>query len=129
MAMEEHEIQEHNQKGKGLAWVASVLVSLCSVWMCVILARSTGIFGELFKGLGVEPPSATRFLVATYSWLYPIVFIGSAILVIAKEFMLRDVQRRLAVTVIIFVVAMSSAGLAQYLLSEPLLDLVQKLNK
>jgi hypothetical protein len=129
MAMEEHEIQEHNQKGKGLAWVASVLVSLCSVWMCVILARSTGIFGELFKGLGVEPPSATRFLVATYSWLYPIVFIGSAILVIAKEFMLRDVQRRLAVTVIIFVVAMSSAGLAQYLLSVPLLDLVQKLNK
>jgi hypothetical protein len=127
--MEERKIQEHSQKGKGLAWLASVLVSLCSVWMCVTLARSTKIFGELFKGLGVEPPSATRFLVATYSWLYPIVFIGSAILVIAKEFILRDVQRRLAVTVIIFIVAMSSAGLAQYILNLPLLDLVQKLNK
>jgi type II secretory pathway component PulF len=127
--MEKFEIEKNSQKGNGFAWVASLLVSLCCIYVCVILTRSTGIFTGLFKDLGVELPLATRFLVATYSWLYPLLFVGAAVLVIAKEFVLRDIQRRLATTVIIFVVAVSSVGLVQYVLNMPLLDLVRKLSQ
>lgn len=84
---------------------------------------------ELFKNIGVELPQATRLLIATYSWLYPLLFGGAAALVVAKEFVLRDVRHRLAVTLIIFVAAVFSAGLVQKVLYLPLLDLVQKLNQ
>jgi type II secretory pathway component PulF len=127
--MERHEIQENSQQGKGLAWVAALLVSLCCICTCVFLLRSTGIFRELFKGLGVELPLTTRLLIATYSWLYPLLFVGAAVLVIAKEFALRDVRSKLAATVIIFVAAVSSAGLVQYVLYLPLLELVKKLSQ
>jgi uncharacterized membrane protein YhaH (DUF805 family) len=127
--MQTQEIRENSQQGKGLAWVAALLVSLCCICTCVFLLRSTGVFAELFKGLGVELPLATRFLITTYSWLYPLLFLGAAVLVIAKEFVLRDVRRRLAATLIIFVAAVSSAGLVQYALYLPLFDLVKKLSQ
>jgi len=129
MGMETHEIQEDSERGKGLAWVAALLVSLCCICACLFLLGSTGIFTELFKGLGVELPAPTRFLIETYSWLYPLLFVGAALLVIAKEFLLRDVRRRLATTVIIFVAAVSWVGLVQYALYLPLLDLVKKLSQ
>ena len=127
--MQTQEIRENSQQGMGLAWVAALLVSLCCICTCVFLLRSTGVFAELFKGLGVELPLATRFLITTYSWLYPLLFLGAAVLVIAKEFVLRDVRRRLAATLIIFVAAVSSAGLVQYALYLPLFDLVKKLSQ
>lgn len=127
--METHQIQENGQQGKGLAWVAALLVSLCCICICVFLLRSTGVFTELFKSIGIELPLATRLLIVTYPWLYPLLFVGAAVLVIAKEFALRDVRRRLAATVIIFAAVVSSAELMQYVLNLPLLDLVQKLNQ
>jgi hypothetical protein len=127
--MEKHEIQQISRKEKGFAWAASLFVSLYCIYTCVILVQSTGIFRELFKGLGVELPPATRFLIATYSWLYPVVFVGAAALVIGKEFVLRDVPRRLAATLIIFVAAVSAVGFVQYALNLPLLELVKKLSQ
>jgi type II secretory pathway component PulF len=127
--METHEIHENGQQGKGLAWVATLLVSVGCLSACILLLRFTGIFTELFKGLGVELPQATRFLIATYSWLYPLVFVGAAALVIAKEFVLSDVRRRLGSTLIIFVAAASAVGLVQYALNLPLLELVKKLSQ
>jgi type II secretory pathway component PulF len=127
--MESFENKVISRKQKGFAWGASLFVSLCCIYVCVILTRSTGIFRGLFKDLGVELPLSTRFLVATYSWLYPLFFVGAAILVIAKDFLLRDMGRRLATTAIIFVIAISSVAMAQYVLNLPLLDLVQKLSQ
>ena len=126
--METHEMQD-SQRGKGLAWVATLLVSLSCICACIFLLLSMGSFTELFKGLGVELPLATRFLIATYSWLFPLLFVGAAVLVIAKEFVLRDVRRRLAATVIIFVATVSWVGLVHYVLYLPLFDLVKKLNQ
>jgi len=127
--MEQREIQIISRKERGFAWVAAIFVSLCCIYICLVLVQSTGIFKELFKGLGVELPLATRFLIATYIWLYPLLFSGAAVLVIAKEFVLRDMRRRLAATAIVFVGAISSVGLVQYVLYLPLLDLVRKLSQ
>src|SRR5437867_12943719 len=100
--MESQEIEAISRKEKGFAWDASTFVSLCCIYACVVLVQSTGIFRELFKGLGVELPLATRFLIATYTWLYPLLYLGAAVLVIAKEFILRDMRLRLATTVVVF---------------------------
>ncbi len=127
--METHEIQENGQGGAGLAWVAALLVSFYCVCAYVFLLRSTEIFIELFGSIGVELPLATKLLIPTYSWLYPLFFVGAAVLVIAKEYVLRDVRHRLTATVIISAGAISLAGLVQYALNLPLRDLVQKLNQ
>ena len=125
--MEEHEIQQSGSQAKWLGWGASTLVSLGCLFACLVLVRSIAIFNTLFQGLGVELPGATRFLLATYVWLFPVFFVGAAILVIAKEFVMRDVRGRLAATLVIFVTAASSVGLAVFVLYLPVLELLRKL--
>jgi type II secretory pathway component PulF len=125
--MEEHEIQPSGGQAKWLGWAASMLVSLDSLFACLVLVRSMGIFSTLFQGLGVELPGATRFLLATYVWLFPVFFVGAAVLVIAKEFVMRDVRGRLAATLLIFVTAASFVGMVVFVLYLPLLELVRKL--
>ena len=83
--MEPHEIHLRDLLGKILSWLLSVLLSLGCVFVSFILSRSTGIFGDLFKELGVDLPLATKFLIASYKWLYPLLFGGAAILLIVKE--------------------------------------------
>jgi type II secretory pathway component PulF len=91
------------------------------------LVRSIEIFNTLFQGLGVQLPGATRFLLVTYVWLFPFLFVGAAILVIAKELVMRDVRGRLAATLVIFVAAASSVGLVVFVLYLPVLELLRKL--
>jgi hypothetical protein len=100
--METPEIQVISGKEKGFAWGATLFVSRCCIFTCVALVQFTGAFRELFRGMGVEIPLTTRFLIATYPWLYPLLYIGAAVLVIAKEFVLRDMRRRLATTGSVF---------------------------
>src|SRR5882724_2624381 len=125
--MEEDEVQPSGGQAKWLGWGASMLVSLGCLFACSVLVRSIGIFNTMFQGLGVELPGATRFLLTTYAWLFPVFFVGAAILVIAKEFVMRDVRGRLAATLVIFVAAASSVGLAVLVLYLPLLELLRKL--
>jgi hypothetical protein len=83
----------------------------------------------MFKGLNVELPLPTNILIANYKWLLPVLFVGSTATVVAKEFLIRDLRRRLAVTVVVFVAAGASATAVYYLLNLPVFDLVQKLNQ
>ena len=127
--MDSHDLQTRNLLGKILTWLLSVLMSLGCVLGCIVLYQSTSIFGNMFKGLGVELPLATKFLIASYTWLYPLLFGGAAMVLIVKEFVVRDTRRRLAVTGFTFLVLMSSLGLVHYVLYLPLFDLVQKLSQ
>jgi uncharacterized membrane protein len=127
--VESHEIQPRNLPGKIHAWLLSVLMSFGCLLVCSALYRSTAIFGDLFKGLGVELPLATKFLIASYSWLYPLFFGAVVILLIAKEFFLHGIRRRLVATGIIFFAVISSLELVHYVLYLPLLDLVQRLSQ
>src|SRR5205085_6415007 len=38
------------------------------------LAAAVPVFAKLFHGLGIPIPFPTRFLVASYSWIFPVVF-------------------------------------------------------
>jgi len=127
--METREIQIVSRKELWFAWGTSVFVSLCCIFICIALVQFTRNFMELFKGIGVELPLATRLLIATYSWLFPLLFVGAAVLVIAKEFVLHKMRHRLATTAVVFLAAISSVGLVQYVLYLPLLDLVKKLSQ
>jgi hypothetical protein len=127
--METREIQIISRKEKGFSWGASVFVSVCCIFTCVTSVQFTGTFTELFKGLEVELPLATRFLIVTYSWLYPLFYIGAGVLVIAKEFVLRNMRHRLVTTAVVFLAAISSVEPVQYILYLPMLDLVKKLSQ
>jgi len=81
----------------------------------------------MFKGLNVELALPTRILIENYKWLLPVLFLGSATIVVVKEFLVSDVRRRLGTTVIVFVAAGTSACIVYYLLNLPVFVLIQKL--
>jgi hypothetical protein len=111
-----------------VAWLGSFDARVSWQLICVPgFGSLDGNLQHIVSGLGVELPGATRFLLATYVWLFPVFFVGAAILVIAKEFVMRDVRGRLAATLVIFVTAASSVGLVVFVLHLPLLELVRKL--
>ena len=102
----------------------------CSYYLLAYgcLALATPSFVKLFEGLGVDLPLPTRFLMATYSWLFPLFFVGAVILTIAKQFVSLDkVRLRIANLILIFV-GVVFAPLVIFVLYLPLLDLVHKLH-
>ncbi|HEX8836483.1 MAG TPA: hypothetical protein VF748_06085 [Candidatus Acidoferrum sp.] len=67
------------------------------------LVRGTSIFAKLFDGLGVAIPFPTRLLIATYWWVYPLIFLGAVILTIFKQFVsLGELRLRIANLFLIF---------------------------
>ena len=50
--------------GKTLAWIIAIFISLGCLFTCFVLLRSIRMFDELFKGLGMELPVATKFLIS-----------------------------------------------------------------
>ena len=91
------------------------------------LAVAAPIFAKLFEELGIEIPFSTRFLMASYWWLYPVVFLGAVILTIVKQFVsLCGARLRVANLSLIFVgvVFIPLAALSYYL---PLFVLIHKL--
>jgi type II secretory pathway component PulF len=104
-------------------------VSLICLSVGFVLSQITPIYRDLFKRLGVELPLTTRFLIANYFWLYPLLFGGLALLAIAKEFWVRGTRRRLSSSGIILLATISSVGVDRFIMYLPLLTLVQKLNQ
>jgi hypothetical protein len=127
--MQREEKSTSRQPGEGFSWVATFIVAMSCLLACLVLVHSTRIFTEMLTNLGVQLPFATRFFLASYRWLLPILFVGSAVAVVAKEFLLRGVARRLGATVIVFLIAASSVGVIVYLLHLPMLELIQKLER
>jgi hypothetical protein len=113
---------------KILAWAFAVFVAAICVETGYALFRSTVIFRTLFQDLGLDLPIATKLLVSNCVWIYPLLFGGGAIFLIAKEFMIAEPKRRLVTSGIVVVVAWALAGSAHYLLNLPMLGLVEKLS-
>jgi type II secretory pathway component PulF len=106
---------------------------LLTLLSCVVIGfgsfQGTPIFRDLYKGLGVDLPLPTKFLLANYAWLYPLFFGGAAILLIVDEFVVREARRRLTATKIIFLASVSSLAVVMFILYLPLFDLILKLNR
>lgn len=93
------------------------------VYLCLASAAPT--FARLFEGLGVALPLPTRFLMASYSWLFPVWFVGSVILTISKQFVSLDKLR--VVNLFLIVVGVALPLLVVLTLYLPSLDLMWKL--
>src|SRR5262245_30986638 len=81
--------------GTILAWTLAIFISLGCLFTCFVLLRSIRMFDEMLKGLGVELPVATKFLITNYVWLFPAFYGGAAVFSLVKELIVRSVPRRL----------------------------------
>jgi hypothetical protein len=124
------QIQEgHPIPGKILAWIIAIFISLGCLFTCFVLLRSIRMFDELFKGVGVELPVATKFLISNYVWIFPAFYGGAAVFSIVKELIVRSVPRRLVTSAAVVVAAVASLGLLHFVLYLPVLNLARKLNQ
>ena len=83
----------------------------------------------MYSSMGVELPLITRFIVANYGWLFPVFFVGTTIVVVAKQFFVRDKWINLCITFITaLVVDLIGSGVVRSLY-RPLFDLMEKFSK
>src|SRR4030095_3322008 len=112
-----------------LAGIIAIFISLGCLFTCFVLLRSIRMFDELFKGLGVELPVATKFLISNYVWIFAAFYGGAAFFSIGKELIVRSVPRRLVTSAAVVVAAVASLGLLHFVLYLPVLNLARKLNQ
>jgi hypothetical protein len=104
-------------------------VACCLYYLLIYrwFALATPIFAKLREGLGIVIPLPTRLLMATYRWVYPVLFVGAAALTIVKQFVpLEKPRLRITNLFLIFagIVFPPLVVLAWYW---PLFDLIWKL--
>ncbi len=131
MATTEPDFQKADQPGRGsvFTWIATVLACAYILWSGTMLYLSTPKFIDMYSSMGVELPLATRIVIATYRFGYPLWFGGATALVIAKQFYVRQKWPNLSITLVaVVMVDIISRGMV-WALYRPLFDLTEKLNK
>lgn len=112
-----------------LSWVLSAFVALQCAVLAAAMVRVIPIFGEILRGMQVELPWPTRFLLATHQWLLPLFFVVLAMFVIGKELAVKRSRHRIVLTGEIFLAAALTPGLVLLVLYLPLFDLIRKLGE
>jgi type II secretory pathway component PulF len=127
--METYQIHSRPQLSAAASWLATVVVAC----LCGVLGLASplfiGPFTELFRGLGVDLPLPTQFLIAINVWLLPLLFAALAVFVILKEFVVRELRRRILLTGSVFLAAIVTAAIVVFILYLPELTLAAKLVK
>jgi len=90
-----------------------------------VLAKVVPIFAELFKGLEVELPFATKILVAHYRWISALFVGGAVILPMVTEFLVSATRRRLIISSSAFAASVVSVGLVVFVLYLPRFELTR----
>ena len=110
-----------------LAWAADLVALIYFAWSYAFLSRHTTAFGAMIEGLGAEPPGPTAFVMAHHGWLYPAMFGGAAILVLAKEVWIHDKRVSAVATFVIALLVLWVSDYCKSVLFLPLLDVIEKL--
>ena len=110
-----------------IAWFASVFSFLYYIWLYATLSRQTEIIIESLPNMSVELPASTRLLILFRFWLYPLLFLGSGILLITKEFFVRDKRLSLIFTLAVAVLVLFVTNSIKDSLFLPFVALVEKL--
>jgi hypothetical protein len=113
--------------GRLLSWFATGTVAFSCMLLTPILIRVIPIYSNMFKGLEVELPWPTRFLLHTYYWLVPMFFVALAVSVIWKECSVRELRLKFLLTARVFIAALITLGLVIFVLYLPVLTLASKL--
>ncbi len=82
---------------------------------------------KLFIGMGVEVPTLARAVLANYTWFYPLFFVGAAVWVAAKEFVVTDKRVSLLLILLTSLAVLLVADGIKHLLTLPLVDLMQRI--
>jgi hypothetical protein len=94
-----------------------------------MLYLSTPKFIDLYSSIGVELPLATRIVIGTYRFGYPLWFGGATALVITKQFFVREKWPNLSISLVAVVIVDIISRTAVWALYRPIFDLTEKLNK
>jgi hypothetical protein len=113
------------RRESAFAWAATVTACLYCVWLAVSLWRHTGAFGAIFRGLGVELPNSTRFVVE-HVWIYPVLFGIVALCVLVKEWIVRDKRMSVMLSFLIMMLGQWAAAIATALYEQPLFEIIRK---
>jgi len=119
----------NERAGRIATWIATIFACVYIVWTGTSLYYSTSVFINMFSSMGVELRASSLFLVASYRWLYPILFGGAAALVVAKQFFVRDKVVSLTITFATTVTVAILSGEIVKALYRPMFDLIEKLNR
>jgi hypothetical protein len=115
--------------GNVSTWTITLLACAYFAFAGISLYYSTGVFINMFNSIGVELPPATKLVIATYHFSFPIVFGGAAALLITKQFFVRQKWVSLSITLgTAFFIGMISNGIYRALY-RPIFDLTEKLSK
>jgi hypothetical protein len=119
-----------SQKPRGfLTWTATILACGYFAWAGIALHRLTGIFAQMYASMGVDLPTSTKIVIASYGAMYPLVFGASIGLVIAKQYWVRDLWLNLCITLSGVVVVELWTKAIMTSLYHPLFALTEKLSK
>lgn len=110
-----------------VSWLFAVACCLYFLFAYGALAKVIPVFGALFNGLGVSLPLPTRLLMATYSWLLPLLAFGAVILTFAKQFFQLDKLQLRIINLILIAIGIVFIPLAIFLLYLPYFVLTLKL--
>jgi hypothetical protein len=113
--------------GRIATWIATIFACVYIVWTGTSLYYSTSVFIKMFSSMGLELHTPALMLIAGYRWLYPILFGGTAALVVAKQFFVREKVISLTITFATTVTVAILSGEIVRALYRPLFDLVEKL--
>ena len=108
------------------AWAATAITCLYCAWLAVVLWRQAGTFGEIFRGMGYQLPTSTRFVVESV-WIYPLLFGILALLTVVKEWMVRDKRLSVILSFLVMMLGHWAADAVTSLYLRPLLEIMHKL--
>jgi hypothetical protein len=120
-SMETLELQPNHKPEIALARTLAVFVSLGCLTSSLLFAKVAPIFAGLFKGLEVDMPFATRFLVANYGWVSALFVDGAMVLPTVTTFLIPATRRRLIVTGSACAATVASLVLVVFILYLPLI--------
>jgi hypothetical protein len=116
-------------RGSIFTWTVTVLACAYILWTGTMLYLATPRFADLYSSLNAELPLPTRIVFAVYRFAYPLLFLGAAALIIAKQFYVREKWVNLGITLgATLVVEIMSRGTI-WALYHPMFDMAEKLHK
>jgi len=116
-------------RGSVLTWIATILACAYVIWTGVALYISTPKFIDMYTSMGIDLPLPTKLVIGFYRLGYPFLFGGATVLLIGKEFSMREKWRNLSVTLATVVVVAILGNWIVRALYRPMLDMAEKLNK
>jgi type II secretory pathway component PulF len=85
-------------RGSVFTWIATILACAYIVWSGAMLYLSTPKFIDMYLSIGVELPLATRIVIGFYRLGYPFLFGGAVVLLVGKQFSVREKWPNLSIT-------------------------------